>query len=70
MAPPRIETEPARLRPTDVERVVGDAGRARALLGWAPAVPWADTLDSVLEDWRRRVRGDAAAAGPRAPGGD
>jgi len=50
-----IRTEPARLRPTDVERVVGDNRRARAALGWEPRIPWEATLLSVLEDWRARL---------------
>lgn len=52
---PEVEVEPARLRPTDVERVHGDAARARALLGWAPLIEWDRTLDDALEDWRGRV---------------
>jgi GDP-4-dehydro-6-deoxy-D-mannose reductase len=56
---PRIEENVAALRPTDLPRSVGDAGRARAALGWAPAVPWEATLDAVLADWRVRVREQA-----------
>jgi nucleoside-diphosphate-sugar epimerase len=52
---PEVEVEPARLRPTDVERVQGDGARARALLGWSPAMAWERTLDDTLEDWRNRV---------------
>lgn len=51
-----IKVEAARLRPTDVERMVGDAVRARETLGWTPAIPWDKTLDDVLEYWRGRVR--------------
>ncbi|MCK8787042.1 GDP-mannose 4,6-dehydratase [Roseomonas sp. NAR14] len=58
---PRVEVEAARLRPTDVERVVGDSGRARAMLGWSPVLPWDTTLDDVMADWRYRV-GVAAEA--------
>ena len=50
-----VEVEPMRLRPTDVERVAGDAARARRELGWAPVVPWDETLDVVLSDWRGRI---------------
>jgi GDP-4-dehydro-6-deoxy-D-mannose reductase len=51
-----LRTEAARLRPTDVLRTQGDATQARALLGWAPRVPWAITLGDLLGDWRARVR--------------
>lgn len=46
----RIETDPARLRPSDIPIAVGDATRARALLGWAPRIPWDQTLRDVLDD--------------------
>nr|WP_245215516.1 GDP-mannose 4,6-dehydratase [Pararoseomonas baculiformis] len=52
-----VEQEASRLRPTDVERVLGDCTRARAALGWAPVIPWEDTLATVLADWRGRVAG-------------
>jgi GDP-4-dehydro-6-deoxy-D-mannose reductase len=51
----RVEQDEARLRPTDVEHVRGDPSLARSILGWAPVVPWEDTLASVLADWRARV---------------
>lgn len=51
----RVEEEAARLRPTDVQRVQGDPARARDILGWAPTIPWPETLRSVLDDWRHRV---------------
>ena len=44
----------SRLRGADARRGFGDAARARALLGWAPAIPWSRTLRDVLEDWRAR----------------
>ncbi len=52
---PAVEVEPVRLRPTDVERVAGSAARARRDLGWTPVVPWDETLDVVLSDWRGRI---------------
>jgi GDP-4-dehydro-6-deoxy-D-mannose reductase len=56
MARPQIKVETTRLRPTDLERVAGDASRAHEMLGWAPITPWDTTLDDVLAYWRRRVR--------------
>ncbi len=52
---PSIEVEARRLRPTDIERVVGNSMRAHQDLGWAPIVPWQDTLTEVLSDWRSRI---------------
>jgi GDP-4-dehydro-6-deoxy-D-mannose reductase len=50
-----IETDTARLRPTDIPTACGDASAARRLLGWAPRIPWDQTLGDVLADWRERV---------------
>lgn len=52
---PRVEVDPQRVRPTD--HAVGDAGRLRAATGWAPRIPWRDTLTRLLE---------AARSGPAA----
>ncbi|MBY0338155.1 MAG: GDP-mannose 4,6-dehydratase [Acetobacteraceae bacterium] len=60
--PIEIHTDPGRLRPTDVERTVGDATRAREALGWQPEVPFEAVLSEVLEDWRARVRRDGEKA--------
>lgn len=54
-ARPRVEVEELRLRPTDVERVVGVSTRAARDLGWRPIIPWEDTLANVLDDWRSRI---------------
>jgi GDP-4-dehydro-6-deoxy-D-mannose reductase len=51
----RIETDPGRLRPTDVETTRGDAGLARRLLDWQPVIPWGVSLAAILQDWRARV---------------
>lgn len=56
-----IETDTARLRPSDIPRAAGDAGLARRLLGWAPAIPWEQTLRDVMDDWRVRVDREPAA---------
>lgn len=52
---PRIEVASGNLRPTDVERVWGDAAQAALTLNWRAVVPWNDTLAEVLRDWRARV---------------
>lgn len=49
------EQDPLRLRPSDLPCIVGDASRARTLLGWAPEHSFEDTLAAVLQDCRARV---------------
>lgn len=61
----RIEPDPGRMRPSEIAFAVGDAGRARTLLGWYPSVPWRQTLADLLRDWRARMQ---AADAPAASG--
>lgn len=50
-----VETDPARLRPGDIARYVGDAARAERLIGWRPQRRFEDTLREVLETLRAGV---------------
>jgi GDP-4-dehydro-6-deoxy-D-mannose reductase len=52
-----VVTDAARLRGTEIVSARGDSSRARNLLGWAPEIPWQQTLADVLADWRLRVAG-------------
>lgn len=54
---PTIEQDEGRLRPSETPRACGDATLARRLFGWAPAVPWEQTIRDVLADWRARIAG-------------
>jgi GDP-4-dehydro-6-deoxy-D-mannose reductase len=54
-----VVEDAARMRPTDVMRTLGNASLARQQLNWAAKVPWDDTLDTVLADWRARVPAEA-----------
>jgi GDP-4-dehydro-6-deoxy-D-mannose reductase len=45
-----VKRDPAMLRPAEQRRVRGDATRLRAL-GWAPAYPMTQTLQSMLDEW-------------------
>jgi GDP-4-dehydro-6-deoxy-D-mannose reductase len=56
-----VRAEASRTRANDVAHAMASTGRARALLGWEPTVPWSQTLDDVLQDWRTRI--DAAPEG-------
>ena len=50
-----IGTGAGLLRPAEIPTASGDAGAARAALGWMPAIAWEQTLADVLDDWRMRV---------------
>ena len=56
----QVVSDTARFRPTETPVVAGDAGLARRLLGWAPVIPWRQTLTDTLADWRERVRAEPA----------
>lgn len=50
-----VRAEASRTRANAVTHAIINAGRARALLGWEPIVPWSQTLVDVLQDWRARI---------------
>ena len=54
-APIRVEVDPTRWRPADNPWFLGDGGRARRELGWAPAIPLDQTLRDLLDYWRDRL---------------
>jgi GDP-4-dehydro-6-deoxy-D-mannose reductase len=49
-----VRVDSARLRPTPIPRVVGDASRLRSL-GWRPKWSIGDTLGAVLDEHRRAL---------------
>ncbi len=58
----RVETDPERLRPSDVEILLGDSSKFRQETGWEPQVPFEQTLADTLDYWRERVRREASTA--------
>jgi len=50
-----VREDPARLRPSDVPILVGDASKIRAAVGWEPEIPFEQTLRDVLAYWRARA---------------
>jgi GDP-4-dehydro-6-deoxy-D-mannose reductase len=50
-----VEHDPARMRASDLPRMIGDAARAREALAWSPEYRLDDTLGTVLDDCRCRV---------------
>jgi GDP-4-dehydro-6-deoxy-D-mannose reductase len=51
----RVETDPARLRPSDVEILIGDSSKFRADTGWAPEIPFTKTIADLLDYHRERL---------------
>ena len=51
----RIETDPERLRPSEILLACGDAAHARSVLGWEPRIAWEQTLRNTLAYWQERV---------------
>ncbi len=50
-----VEVDPQRVRANDLKRTLGNAGHARAVLGWQPSIGLEQTLSDVLDYWRGRV---------------
>ncbi|MFL9828630.1 NAD-dependent epimerase/dehydratase family protein [Rhodoplanes sp. SY1] len=50
-----VEQDPARLRASDLPRIVGDASRVRRLLGWKPRRSLDEALSDVLTACRARI---------------
>jgi GDP-4-dehydro-6-deoxy-D-mannose reductase len=51
--PVKIQVDPARYRPNDTPVLLGDATRIRQRFGWTPQIPFDQTVDDLLEYWRR-----------------
>jgi GDP-4-dehydro-6-deoxy-D-mannose reductase len=50
-----VRQDPARMRPSDVPRRVGDASKLRQHTGWEPVIPFEQSLIDILNDWRQRL---------------
>jgi GDP-4-dehydro-6-deoxy-D-mannose reductase len=50
----KVETDPTRLRPSDVPVLLGDASKFKKATGWEPAIPFEQTLRDMLAYWRER----------------
>jgi GDP-4-dehydro-6-deoxy-D-mannose reductase len=50
-----VVSDPARMRPSDLPRIIGKADRAKETLGWSPLRSFETMISDVLDDWRARV---------------
>lgn len=56
--PVEVRQDSARMRPSDIPVLVCDASRFRQRTGWAPELPWEQTLQDILDYWRNKVRAE------------
>lgn len=50
-----VKPDPARMRPSDVELLVGDPARLKQRTGWEPKYAFEQTMADLLDHWRTRV---------------
>jgi len=65
-----VEIDPAYLRPTEVEHLLGDASRAREHLGWAPTVAFDELVERMTDaDLELAERESGGRRAPTGGGG-
>jgi len=50
-----VQIDPDRLRPSDVEILLGDYSKFRSDTGWEPSIPLEQTLKDTLDYWRQKL---------------
>lgn len=51
-----VRQDPSRLRPSDVELLLGDPGKIRKAVGWKCEIPFKQTMKDLLDFWRERIK--------------
>jgi GDP-4-dehydro-6-deoxy-D-mannose reductase len=59
-----VKTDPARLRPSDVQILQGDASKFKKVSGWTARYSFQDTMLDLLNYWRERLGVPCKAALP------
>ncbi|UCD06684.1 MAG: GDP-mannose 4,6-dehydratase [candidate division WOR-3 bacterium] len=52
----KIEQDPDRMRPSDVELLVGSADKFKKVTGWKPEIPFDKTLTDLMDFWRSVIK--------------
>ncbi len=52
----RTEKDPGRMRPSDVEVLLGDCSKFRMATGWKAEIPFQKTMQDLLGYWREKIR--------------
>jgi len=50
-----VKPDPKRMRPSDVELLIGDSTKFRQKTGWQPNIPFETTMSDLLNYWRERL---------------
>ena len=51
----QVKPDPSRMRPSDVEILIGDNSKFVACTGWKPEIAFEKTMEDLLNYWRERV---------------
>jgi GDPmannose 4,6-dehydratase len=60
-----VETDPAMLRPAEVEHLIGDATKAKQLLDWEPEVSFEELIRMMVDADHAVLKHDASGTGVR-----
>jgi len=52
----KIEVDQTRLRPSDVELLIGSSEKLQKATGWKPEIPFDKTLKDLLDYWRELIK--------------
>jgi GDPmannose 4,6-dehydratase len=55
-----VKVDPRYFRPTEVDLLVGDAAKARAVLGWSPEISWSDLCAEMVGDDMKQAGGGSS----------
>ncbi|MCS7050836.1 MAG: GDP-mannose 4,6-dehydratase, partial [Thermomicrobium sp.] len=62
-----VVVDPSLFRPADVDLLVADASKARAVLGWRPTVSFEEMIELMVDADLRLLRGERVPPGMVAP---
>jgi GDP-4-dehydro-6-deoxy-D-mannose reductase len=51
----KFETDPKKLRPSDIPDFIADFTKLNQLTGWKPEIPFEKSLEDILDYWRKQV---------------
>ena len=58
-----VQVDPVFLRPAEVDHLIGDAGKARKVLGWEPQVNFEQLITMMVDADVARLSGQSLQAG-------